>query len=127
MATWDEVENAVRKVKYMVKVIAMLKRKDGLTLEEFLRYWQDQHGLLLLKLFPGLQKCVQNSPVRLPGGRELQFDGIVELWFDDLESWRKAADFYLGDEGKPIRDDEEKFLDKSKLVFFIAEEKLVTD
>ena len=113
--------------KYMVKVIAMLKRKDGLTLEEFLRYWKGKHGPLILKLFPELKRYVQNTPVRLPRGGELQFDGIAELWFDDLESWRRAADFYLGDEGKPIRDDEERFLDRSKLVFFVAEEKLVTD
>ena len=126
-ATWGEVENAVIEVKYMVKVITMLKRRDGLALEEFLRYWQEKHGPLLLKLVPGLKRYVQNTPVRLPRSGELQFDGIAELWFDDLESWRRATDFYLGDEGKPIRDDEEKFLDKSKLAFFVAEEKLITD
>ena len=113
--------------QYMIKVITMLKRKDGLTLEEFSRHWQEKHGPLLLKLVPGLKRYVLNTPVRLPRSGELQFDGIGESWFDDLESWRRAADFYSGDEGKPIWDDEEKFLDRSKLVFFVAEEKLITD
>ncbi|MFQ5904227.1 MAG: EthD domain-containing protein [Candidatus Binatia bacterium] len=109
----------------MVKVITLVKRKDGLTQEEFSRYWEEKHGPLIAKVFPGVRRYVQNHAARLPGGGAPQVDGVVELWFDDLEAWRAAADFYLGDEGKVIRDDEEKFLDRNKMVFFVAQEKVI--
>ena len=109
----------------MVKVIVMLKKKDGLTQEEFLRYWEQEHGPLVMKLLPGVKRYVQNHAVRPALGRELQIDGIVELWFEDTESSRAAADFIKSDEGKAIRDDEDKFLDRSKMVFFTAEEKVI--
>lgn len=109
----------------MVKVISLLKRKDGLTQEEFSRYWEEKHGPLVIRVVPGLKGYIQNHPARLPGGGEPQIDGVAELWFDSLESWQAAAKFHLGDGGKVIRDDEEKFLDQSKMVWFVAQEKVI--
>ena len=109
----------------MVKVIALLKRKDNLTQEEFSRYWRQKHGVLVAKTVPGLKRYVQNHVMKLPGEREPFFDGVAELWYDDMESWQKSAEWYLGDKGKIIRDDEEKFLDKSKMAFVVAEEQEV--
>jgi len=109
----------------MVKAIALLKRKDGITQEEFSRYWEEKHGPLIEKWFPGVKRYVQNHAVRLPGGGEPQIDGVVEMWFDDLQSWRAATNFYQSDEGKVIRDDEEKFIVRSKMIFFVAEEKVI--
>jgi uncharacterized protein (TIGR02118 family) len=106
----------------MVKVIALLKKKDGLTQEEFSRYWREKHGVLVAKTVPGLKRYVQNHVMKLPGGREPSIDGLAELWYDDMESWRKSAEWYLGDIGKIIRDDEDNFIDKSKMVFIVAEE-----
>ncbi len=109
----------------MVKLIAMIKRKEGMTREEFSRYWEEKHGPLIVKLFPGMKRYVQNHAVRLPGGGEPQFDGMVEVWFDDLQSWRAVANFSQSDEGKVLRDDEEKFIDRSKIVFLVAEERVI--
>ena len=108
----------------MVKVIMLFNRKQGLSLEEFSRYWSDVHGPLAAKLLPGLKKYVQNHPVNLPGGRP-PFDGVAELWFDDQKSWQIAGDFYSGDKGKVIRDDEAKFIDDSSRLYFIAEERVI--
>ena len=109
----------------MIKVITLLKRKKGMSQEEFSRYWEEQHGPLTARVSPGMRRYVQNHAARLPGGGEPPIDGVVEVWFDDLESWRAAADFYQGNAGKVIRDDEEKFIDRSETVFFIAEEKVL--
>jgi len=108
----------------MVKLITLIKRKSGLSQEEFSRYWEEKHGPLVVKHLPGMKRYVQNHAVRLSSG-EPQVDGVVEIWYDDLESYRAASDFYLGDEGKVIRDDEEKFIDRGKMVFFVAEEKVI--
>lgn len=109
----------------MVKLIGLVKRKSGITQEEFSRYWEERHGPLVEKVFPGVKRYVQNHAVRLGRGGEPKIDGVVELWFDDLESLQAVADFYEGEEGKVIRDDEENFIDRSKMAFFIAEEKVI--
>ena len=109
----------------MVKLITLAKRKEGLTHEEFAEYWEKKHGPLVVKLLKHAKKYIQNHPVILPGGKELPFDGIAEIWFDDVESQRASAAWYQTDEGKPIRDDEAKFMDRSKMVFIIAEEKVI--
>lgn len=109
----------------MIKLIQLLKRKGGLTQEEFSQYWEEIHGPLAAKMIPKLRKYVHNYPIRLSKGGEPPIDGIAELWFNDLESWRESVNWYRSDEGKVIREDEDKFIDKSKLVVFVAEEKVV--
>ena len=109
----------------MVKLIAMLKRKSGITMEEFSQYWHEKHGPLALTIMPGVKKYIQNHTVRLTGGGEPRFDGVAEICFDDLESWHKWTDWYLGDEGKALRDDEEKFMDRSKIVALITDERVI--
>ena len=96
-----------------------------MTREEFSRHWGKKHGPLVVETFSTATRYVQNHAVSLGEGGESPFDGVCEFWFDDLESWRAAVDTYLGGEGKPIRDDEEEFLDKSKLTFFVGEEKVM--
>jgi uncharacterized protein (TIGR02118 family) len=109
----------------MVKVMTLLKKKAGLTQEEFSQYWKETHGVLVARTVPGVKRYVQNHVIKLPGGREPVFDGVAELWYENMESWQKSAEWYLGDKGKIIRDDEEKFIDKSKMVFIVAEEQEV--
>ena len=109
----------------MVKLIALLKRKDGVSAEEFSRYWHDEHGPLIASSFPKIRRYVQNHAVKLEGGGEPKVDGVVELWFDDLQTWKEFADMYRSEKGKVIADDEEKFIDRSKMVFFVTEEKVI--
>jgi len=111
----------------MVKLFVMAKRKKGISREECLKHWQEVHAPLILKTLPGVKKYVQNHALTLPVAGEPPFDGLAELWFDDLESWRKAADFYMGDSGKIIRDDEENFLDVHSHQSFVCEEIVIKD
>lgn len=106
----------------MVKLIAVVKMKPGMSAEEFSRYWREHHGPLAMKLLPGVRRYVQNHSVRLGRSGEPQIDGVVELWFDSLEDQRKCAEFWASEAGKPIRDDEARFIDTSTMYFFVAEE-----
>ena len=108
----------------MVKLIELIKRKDGLTHDEFLRYWEEIHGPLIAKTVPGVKRYIQNHPVKLSKGGEPPIDGIAELWYNDLKAWRMSADWFLGEGGNVIRDDEENFVDKKKVVALICEEKV---
>ena len=75
----------------MIKVIATLKRKSGLTQKEFSSYWYERHGPLIVKTFPNIRRYVQNHSLKLPGGGEPRIDGVVETWYDDMESWQKSV------------------------------------
>lgn len=109
----------------MLKVITLLKKKDNMTQEEFSRYWEEQHGPLVARVSPDVRRYVQNHLLRPPRDEEPQINGVAESWYDDLEAWRAAVDFYLSDDGKVIRDDQEKFIDDSEMVVLVCEEKVI--
>jgi uncharacterized protein (TIGR02118 family) len=110
----------------MIKVLALLKRKDGMALDDFSMYWEQRHGPLAVQRLPGLRKYVQNHALRLSKG-EPPFDGVAEIWLDDLESWKDMVEFMASEEGKAIREDEERFLDRGKIVFLLVEEKVIKE
>jgi uncharacterized protein (TIGR02118 family) len=111
----------------MVKLFVMAKRKKDISQEECLKHWLEIHAPLILKTLPGIRKYVQNHALQIQAAGEPPFDGMAELWFEDLDSWRKAAEFYLGPEGKVIREDEEKFLDMTSHQSFVCQEKIIKD
>lgn len=76
----------------MVKLIAMVKRREGLPLETFRRYSLGVHGPLDLKL-PGLRRyyqCHVRDGAYAIG--EPLLDSVAMLWFDDLEALRAAME-----------------------------------
>lgn len=107
----------------MIKFITIMKKRNDLTLEQFSRYWFEEHGRFAHSV-PGLRRYVQNHAVRLPGGGDPPIDGIGEYWFDNLAAWQKSSEFYLGEAGKEIREDEEKFTNRSQLIGLVSEEKI---
>ena len=73
----------------MIKTISLAHRKEGLTREEYNKYWLEKHGPLAAKLIPYVKKYVQNHFIEVPG-MEYEGEGIVEMWYDDVESWQKS-------------------------------------
>ena len=107
-----------------MKIISLINKKPGLTDEEFYRYWKEEHAPLVPKVIPGLRKYIQNHPVRLPGVK-YEVDGIVETWFDNLETCQRYLNWRQSDEAKVLLDDEGKFMDISKSVRYIVEEHVI--
>ena len=111
----------------MIKVSVMLKRKPGMSAEEFHRYWKDSHGPLVLGLTEFMRhfrKYVQCHTVTgalgdTPGATS-EFDGIAELWLDNMDEVKRAFSEprYL----EVVRPDEHKFLDLANCVFMVTEE-----
>ena len=108
----------------MIKSISLAYRKPGLTRKEYNEYWEKKHGPLAAKMFPGLRKYVQNHFVEIPG-REYEGDGIVEMWWDDIEAFRHFSAWVQTDAGKELRDDGDNFSDMSKGKLWLAEEFVV--
>ena len=71
----------------MIKVIALLKRKPGISKEDFAQRWLYEHTKLSSKL-PGLRGYRINiaTPYQ-PSGTDIEpiYDGTAELWWDSFE------------------------------------------
>ncbi|MGD1118607.1 MAG: EthD domain-containing protein [Dehalococcoidales bacterium] len=112
----------------MIKTIAVAHRKADMTHEEFIRYWHEEHATLVKKIWPGLRKYVQNEII-VGDGQKREADGIVEMWYDNLDAMKKAMAWVQTKEGKPIRDDADKFTDLKHVGggFWVVEENVVKD
>ena len=108
----------------MIKSLTFLKKKPGLSKEEFLRYWKEKHGPLAARVVPGLKKYVQCHPVP---GFESDIDGIVELWWDSSEAFQAFLSWRQTDAAQVLKDDEDQFVDTSRWVRFVAEEHLIVE
>lgn len=112
----------------MVELVVCLRRKKGMSKEDFHRYWREVHGPLVkgvADFVRHVRKYVQHHTVAggipgFPASAEEPFDGIAELWFDDADAAGRAFSEprYL----EIIRPDEQKFLDLSECRIFLAEE-----
>jgi uncharacterized protein (TIGR02118 family) len=109
----------------MVNFIICAKRKPGMTREEFSAYWRNHHGPLV-KSVPEFMRHVRKYvqchivPGALAFGKEAEYDGVAELWFDSAEEITQAFNEprYL----EIIRPDELKFADVANCISFITEE-----
>ena len=70
--------------KTFTKRLGILRRKDGITHQEFVEHWLQRHAALCVKL-PNLRRYSVNLVDR---GRfpHFDYDGFSELWFDDEPS-----------------------------------------
>ena len=111
----------------MIKLFVFLKRRKGTSPEEFHEYWRDTHAKLALDL-PEFKRHlrryvqahnIESATFDFPAGH-IGFDGIAEVWFDDVESMNRAfrEQRYM----EVIRPDEYKFLDLDECRIMVAHE-----
>ncbi len=101
----------------MMKVVYVLFKKEGMSGEEWRRYWRETHAPLAKKM-PGLRKYVQNHALPDPEGGEPEYAGFGEIYFDGPEAMQQA----LGtSEGQATLDDVPKFCDPDRSKPFVVE------
>jgi uncharacterized protein (TIGR02118 family) len=110
----------------MIKAISLAYRKPSLTREEFSKYWLETHGPMAAKGFPGLRKYVQNHFIYVPG-HEVEGDGIVEMWYDDIKAWDYSMKFMETPEGRYLAQDGDKFSIMKGQGPWIVEEHVIKD
>jgi uncharacterized protein (TIGR02118 family) len=122
----------IRRNKKLIKIISPFRMNlTKMSRKECDDHWLHKHGPLVRRDLPGLRRYLQNHLTPLPGDNDPQpeWDGVAELYFDDLESWQKARQFLAEDPGgQAIRDDIDRFIvDRDKLWFLVTEEKVIMD
>ena len=97
----------------MIKLITLLKRKPGISVQAFQQHWLNVHGPLVGKA-PGLQRYVQSHALIQGYGKgDLLFDGIDERWFGSPQVMQT---FCKSPEAEAAGRDAATFLDCSRTV-----------
>ena len=103
----------------MIKTITMLKRKPGMSLEDFIVYYETHHRLIGEKVLKSYairysRRYLQPRPDRSGATAEPDHDVLTEVWFPDQDA-ADAAARAIAEHAAEIAADEEKLFDRSKL------------
>lgn len=117
----------------MLKAIVLLKRKPGLTPEEFRDHYENRHVPLVRRTLTTIGRYTRNylDTQSLSAGREEgasggpvpYFDVITEVWFADQAAYDGFVEA-LSDPAvsETLREDEERFLDRSIIQTYSVQE-----
>ncbi|MBI3303844.1 MAG: EthD domain-containing protein [Deltaproteobacteria bacterium] len=108
----------------MIKSFALLPKKPGTSDEQFHRHWREVHAPLALRI-TSLRRYVQSHrlPQQIPNFTAAPYEGVAEVWFDNLETTMRMRDSpeYLEGAFK----DEPNFIDVPGLTRLVTRENVV--
>ena len=117
----------------MIKVVALLKKKPGMSREAFIKRFEEGHVPLIKEIIPFYNKYrrsyiidderFKSSHVTNAAPIDRDIDVFTEMWFDTRENYEKMltalADPVIG--GR-ITEDEGDFLDRDTMIVYMLEE-----
>jgi uncharacterized protein (TIGR02118 family) len=120
----------------MIKLSFCLHRLPGLSRDEFQRYWFDNHAPLVarhrevlhIRRYAQFHSTTHELNDLIRAGRNApeMYDGVAELWWDDLASLTAASASPEGQAaGLELLEDERKFIDLARSPLFFGEEKTI--
>jgi uncharacterized protein (TIGR02118 family) len=98
----------------MVRVHIWLRRKEGMTPEEFRSYWLDRHAPIARDGYRHLRAYEVDVVTRVPEGQEAPYDGVAVLSWEDREGF--SADV-RSEAGRAAAEDLANFTSGSGLLF----------
>jgi uncharacterized protein (TIGR02118 family) len=108
----------------MLKIVTLMKRRSGLSVEDFQKHLRDTYGPLAAN-GPGLRRYVQSCALPQGYGKgELLFDAVEEMCFDSQEAYER----YCGSvEFAAARADANAFLDSARTVVMPVDVHVIKD
>ena len=115
----------------MIKLTFCLRRKPGLTWDEFSAYWKNVHAPLVKEraALLGIQRYVQVRTIQdremmarmqaRNGGAPEPFDGIAELWYE-MRSGAQSPEAATA--ARELLEDERNFIDLPQSPMWVGEE-----
>ncbi len=107
----------------MIKFSILLKRHSGWTQEQFVDHHRNVHAALFMSV-PVVRETVRAYvqqhavEVTMPGLPGPKYDGITELWFNEVEALGRC--FSDAEYLRLVRPDEEVFLDVHACDFLVT-------
>lgn len=120
-------------------MVFIVRRREGMTREEFQRYWREHHAPLVkrhaeaLRIRRYIQVHARDTDFdeAISGARGSEprfFDGVAELWWDSLEDLATAISSKAGQAaGAELLADEQRFIDLPRSPLWLGEENVVID
>lgn len=109
----------------MFKLVVLTKRKAGMSMEEFMDYYENNHAPLMMSFYPQVKKYTRTylhsvTHETLTGDEDKPVDCVTEAYFENEEGW---LDVIRSMEANPERTaahaaDEENLFDRSKIGWF---------
>jgi uncharacterized protein (TIGR02118 family) len=118
----------------MIKLVFMVRRREGITREEFQRYWKEEHAELvkrhaeLLRIRRYVQTHARDTDLdhaiaESRGSVPSQYDGAAELWWDSIDDLVQAATSEGGQTAQQaLLEDERRFIDLANSAIWLGEE-----
>ena len=118
----------------MIKLVFVIRRREGMTREEFQRYWREEHAPLVkrhagvLRVRRYVQTHARDTDLddALAGSRgsePRQYDGVAELWWDSIDDLVQAATSEEGQTAQQaLLEDERRFIDVANSPIWLGEE-----
>jgi EthD domain len=113
----------------MYKIVALLTRKKGMSMQEFIDYYENHHTVLARELFPEVQDYRRKYVMETgPHSSDdpVGFDCILELTFNS-EADAQAMYGRLANNpevARRVAEDEEKLFDRSRIKTLIIDERV---
>jgi uncharacterized protein (TIGR02118 family) len=105
----------------MVKALYLIRRKPGMSVADFHRYWLEVHGPIAARI-PGARRYVQSHALDRSDDEGRAYDGAAEVWFDDMAALERAG---ASAEYAAARADEKRFIDLEHTVLVLTEEAVI--
>jgi uncharacterized protein (TIGR02118 family) len=122
----------------MVKLVYIIRAREGMAPEEFHRYWREVHAPKVRSVAKAIRarKYIQSHTVDTPlnaalvasRGMSPIYEGITEVWWDRLDDLQAA----LGDSNTAhafqlLLEDEKHFIDLARSTVFMTQEHEIFD
>lgn len=113
----------------MVKMVTLLKRSPGMSMEDFINYYETKHARIGEKyLSPHAVRYVRRffRPLPesiMPDPTEQYYDMIMEIWFPDRAAMEACfADLSTPEAQAEIVEDETRLFDRDRIHSYLVEE-----
>jgi uncharacterized protein (TIGR02118 family) len=103
----------LRRETLVIKRMGFVKCKDGMTREACHDYWLNVHAPIVART-PGIRRYIVSTTTTEGLDYAPAYDGLVEIWFDDLASLQAAE---ATPEWQAVRDDARQFIGSVDTLF----------
>ena len=107
----------------MIKLICFVKRKPGMSEEDFHKHWREVHGPLVASTKSGQHAIRYEQNHRATEAQEhlgaSAYDGVTIQWYESVADFEASI---REDDYAEIAADIEKFMDVNDIVYLLTED-----